>query len=163
MKQKFILLSIILFGFIGLNAQVLTQNPVYPNIPNSNVAIDFSTNYSKDAGFANHIGKGIVLPSTDLREFEFEFSLVDGATFPTLFDGMIVYNEATGATRTDGNRSAISVSVTPGFYYFHNPDGYEIYQNTYDPKAAIAQGTWMPLGSSSAQITNGKDTLFVTN
>ena len=163
MKQKFILMSVVLFGFIGINAQqVLIQGGVDPMLnTNSNVIMDFSTSFSKEAGVANDIGKGIVLPSTDLRKFEFEFSNVDGETLRTYFDGMIVYNDSTGATQTDGNRPSTSIDVVPGFYYFHNPNGYKIYENTGDQLAAIKSGIWKPLGSGDVKISSTKDSLFI--
>ncbi|WP_449401115.1 hypothetical protein [Chryseobacterium wanjuense] len=65
-----------------------------------------------------NVGKGIVVPSVDLVNFEFDTSLADGITFPTWFDGMVVYNNATGTTLTAGQRSSTATPVTPVILLF---------------------------------------------
>ena len=122
MKKIFFMLLI--FACIAnLKAQVLTNFPTSPIITNSNVMLDGSTLFSTEAGAGAYMGKGIIIPSVDLVNFEFDLSYADGTTFPTYFDGMIVYNNATGTTLTTGNRSSTATAVTPGFYFFFNPNG----------------------------------------
>jgi hypothetical protein len=77
---------------------------------------------------------------------------------------MLVYNSAIGTTLTTGNRSSTETAVTPGFYYFSNPDGAS--------NGNITNGVWTPMGggtptvptalstNSSTQIAN---TEFVAN
>ncbi|WP_228403404.1 hypothetical protein [Chryseobacterium sp. RU37D] len=52
---------------------------------------------------------------------------------------MIVYNRSTGTTLTTGNRSSTATAVTPGYYYFYNPNG--------SANGAVQPGVWRPLGS----------------
>ncbi|MEC3877595.1 hypothetical protein [Chryseobacterium salviniae] len=82
-------------------------------------------------------GKGLIFPRTDLTQFTFKTANADGILFPTYFDGMVVYNSGTGNT-VSGN--GIVTSVTPGFYYFSNPNG-AANQN-------LTTGQWLPLGQS---------------
>lgn len=114
------------------NAQVNTNRPVNNGITDENAFIDASTNFND----SNSLGKGLIFPRTDLTTWEFKTDALDGINFPTAFDGMIVYNTATGSTLTG---QGIVTTVTPGFYYFSNPTG----------STDISTGTWMPLGSGS--------------
>ena len=131
-------LTILMCSCVSINAQILTNNGVTPDVTNSNVLLDGSTNFSVESGAGANVGKGIILPSVNLVNFEFDLTLADGFTFPTYFDGMLVYNNATGTTRTGGpNNPNVASSVTPGFYYFSNPNG--------ATNGNVAEGTWMPL------------------
>lgn len=114
-----------LFLLVGLTyqAQILMNSYPSATITGSSVLFDASTNYSQQAGESNNKHKGLVIPSVDLVNFEFDMTLADGATFPTYFDGMIVYNRSTGTTLTAGNRSSTATAVVPGYYYFYNPNG----------------------------------------
>ncbi|MDD3876501.1 MAG: hypothetical protein PHT69_07750 [Bacteroidales bacterium] len=113
-------------------AQVLTGNPVQSAIPNQNPFFDASTNHDPSVTFENNNNKGLVFPRTDLTQWEFKTDLLDGSMFPTAFDGMIVYNVGTGSTLTGQGQV---VSVTPGFYYFYNPNGVD----------DISTGMWLSL------------------
>ena len=137
MKKIFYFL-IILANIILLKSQLLSNMTIAPNIVNSNVFLDGSTNFSIEAGALPYSGKGMIIPSVDLINFEFDLTLADGATFPTYFDGMIVYNRSTGATLTAGNRSSTVTLVSPGYYYYYNPNGYTN-QN-------VTGGRWRPIG-----------------
>lgn len=141
MNNKF-LISIILFLIAGsLSAQInLTNNPNI-DITGSSVFLDASTGFSAEAGQNNNIGKGIVVPAVNLVNFEFDLTLADGITFPTYFDGMLVYNNATGTTLTTGDRSSTATVVTPGFYYFSNPNG--------ATNGNVTAGVWKPVGGST--------------
>ena len=88
-------------------------------------------------------GKGLAFPRTNLTTFQF---VADGSafSFPTRYDGMIVYNTATGTTPAAGSgvRSGIgSQAVIPGFYYFSNPTAASV----------VGNGQWLPLGGSSVK------------
>jgi len=141
MKNIFNLLAIAAFGSL-INAQVSVNNGVQPAaINNSNVGIDLSSAFSTEAGAGPNIGKGVLIPSVDLVNFEFDLSLADGTTFPTFFDGMIVYNNANGTTLTAGNRSSTATLVAPGYYFFYNPTG--------SSTSTVQPGVWRPLGASA--------------
>lgn len=139
--KRILFISIFLLLVFGINAQILTNKQTVPSIPNSNVLLDGSSNFSAESGAQNNVGKGIIIPSVDLVNFEFNLTLADGVTFPTYFDGMIVYNNATGTTRTDGNRSSTATDVTPGLYFFFNPKG-AISEN-------VTGGYWEPIGNNT--------------
>lgn len=139
--KRILFISIFLLLILGINAQILTNKQTVPSIPNSNVLLDGSSNFSAESGAQNSVGKGIIIPGVDLVNFEFNLTLADGVTFPTYFDGMIVYNNATGTTRTDGNRSSTATDVVPGLYIFFNPNG-ATNQN-------VMGGYWMPIGNNS--------------
>ena len=134
--KKIIIITVIAFCTISMHAQVLSNKPTSAGISKSNVMLDGSTNFSAQAGTPNNIGKGIIIPSVDLTTFQFLTSFADGITFPTYFDGMIVYNNKAGNTVAG---QGVQTAVTPGFYYFYNPNA-----------TGIATGVWKPLGGSGA-------------
>ncbi|CEJ70987.1 hypothetical protein SAMN05421866_1237 [Chryseobacterium oranimense] len=143
MKNIFSLLLLAGLGTVSY-AQVLTNQPTNATITNSNVLLDGSTNFSTEAGAQPYVGKGVIIPSVDLVNFQFDLTLADSVTFPTYFDGMIVYNNATGNTLTTGNRSSTSTAVTPGYYFFYNPNGAS--------NGNVTSGVWRPLGGGSAKF-----------
>jgi hypothetical protein len=140
MKNIFNLLAIVAFGSF-VNAQIAVNNGTQSTIGDSNVGLDLSSAFSVEAGAGPNVGKGVVIPSVDLVNFEFDTTLADGITFPTWFDGMLVYNNATGTTLTTGQRSSTATPVTPGYYYFYNPNG--------AANSAVQPGVWRPLGGSA--------------
>lgn len=144
MKKNLLTIASLLLLTGALQAQVQMNNGVTNGVSGSNVLIDGSTFFSPEAGATNNLGKGIVVPGVDLTLFEFDLTLADGVTFPSYFDGMIVYNRATGKTLTTGNRPSTSVDVVPGFYYFSNPSG--------AANGSITAGLWKPIGDSNASI-----------
>ncbi|WP_080780284.1 hypothetical protein [Chryseobacterium phocaeense] len=143
MKNIFSLLAIV--GVCSLsNAQVSLNNGMQTSINNSNAAIDLSSTFSTEAGAGPNQGKGVIIPSVDLVNFEFDLTLADGATFPTFFDGMLVYNNATGTTLTAGNRSSTATPVVPGYYYFYNPNG--------STNSNVTAGVWRPVGGGNPKF-----------
>jgi hypothetical protein len=142
MKNIKIILTAVITLFLGKYSQAQIQVNSLPTdgISLSNVLLDGSTTYSSP----DYIGKGIVVPSVDLVNFEFNLIYADGITFPTYFDGMIVYNNLAGTTLTAGDRSSVATVVVPGFYYFSNPDGATNYN--------VTGGQWLPVGGPSATI-----------
>lgn len=143
MKNIFSFLAIAAFGSL-INAQVNVNNNIQSSVNDSNVGIDLSSSFSTEAGAGPYVGKGVVIPSVDLVNFQFDLTLADGITFPTYFDGMIVYNNATGNTLTTGNRSSTATAVTPGYYFFYNPNG--------ATNSNVTAGVWRPLGGGSAKF-----------
>jgi len=141
MKNIFSFLTIAVVCSL-VNAQVNVQYGVQNNFINeSNVAIDLSGSFSNEAGAGPYQGKGVIIPSVDLVNFEFNITLADGVTFPTWFDGMIVYNNASGTTLTTGQRSSTPTVVTPGFYYFYNPTG--------SSTSSVQPGVWRVVGADT--------------
>jgi hypothetical protein len=138
--NKTIALSFFIATPFIINAQVLSSGPVVSQFSTENVFLDVSTNFDPEISFSNNIGKGLLFPRTDLTQWSFNIGSLDGLTFPTAFDGMIVYNTGTGSTPTTGNNASTSTNVTPGFYYFSNPSG----------STSVTGGVWKPLGSGTA-------------
>lgn len=148
MKNIFSLLLLAGIGSMA-SAQVLTNQVVNATITNSNVLLDGSTNFSTEVGAQPNVGKGIIIPSVDLVNFQFDLTLADGATFPTMFDGMIVYNRSTGTTLTAGNRSSTATAVSPGYYFFYNPNGYN--------NQTVQPGVWRPFaGDPKFNVTTAE-------
>jgi len=139
-------------SFISLNAQVITNFPTASGIE-KNAFIDASTNFSPEIGSPMSDGVGLIFPRTDLKQFEFILDNVSGfANVPTMFDGMIVYNTATGRIpNTD-------TYVVPGFYFFYNPEGFEIYMDTGNAAEAVSAGVWRPL-ATNAWLVGGNQPL----
>ncbi len=132
------------FFTMNVFAQVNSNLAIEPNITESNAFLDASTNFNTSANSSHSLGKGLVFPDTDLTQFEFDFNAADGITFPSYFDGMVVYNVGTGNTVTGGNNPADPSAVIPGFYYFSNPDG--------AANGNVADGVWLPLGGGSSKV-----------
>lgn len=97
---------------------------------NSSAFIDASSNGTVNS--STNIGKGFLFPQTDLTTFASFSGFPTGLpnSYPTHFDGMVVYNTATGTS------SIGSVAVTPGFYYYSNPGA-----------SSPSTGTWTPVGN----------------
>lgn len=132
--------SLTVFGLNSAFAQVASNGTVANNITGENPFFDASTNFdTASTGTANNVGKGLYFPTTNLTTWTFKTTNLDGVTFPTAFDGMIVYNSGTGNTVTG---QGVQVAVTPGFYYFSNPG-----QST-----SVTNGRWLPLGAASAKF-----------
>ncbi|MGE8537286.1 MAG: hypothetical protein ACN6OJ_22110 [Chryseobacterium sp.] len=124
------------------NAQVRTNGFASGNIQGQGVFLDAS---GSTGGFTDSVnnGKGLVFPRTDLTTFTFATPVTDEDNFPTAYDGMIVFNSASGTTV-----SGIATSVTPGYYYFSNPTGGTA--NGF----ATSTGRWVSL-STSPKVTVG--------
>jgi uncharacterized protein (TIGR02145 family) len=149
--KKIAILSLFIMAVQGLTAQVNLSHPPVVDITNSNVFLDASKNFSSAAGAPNNVGKGIVVPSVDLVNFEFNANFLSSTEAPSFYDGMLVYNSATGTTLTTGNRSSTATAVTPGFYYFSNPSG--------ATNENITGGVWKTLASGASKFVDGTDPL----
>lgn len=148
MKKLFYIFGLSLLGYTA-NAQILTSTVPAAGVPQSNAFLDASTAHSSLAGENNNKHKGLVFPDVNLTTFEFENVIADGATIPGYYDGMVVYNTATGNTSTTGINPSVATAVTPGFYYFSNPSG--------ATNANVTGGTWKPLGGATAATNDVKD------
>jgi len=138
--NKLIILStvVVLFSVTAV-AQIRTFNSPNNGVAgNSSAFIDASSNIG--ANNSASLGKGILFPHTDLTIFS-NFLSAGSVGLPNnyrnYFDGMIVYNTATGQS------SIGDVSVEPGFYYYSNPG-----QNF--PTGNVYAGEWKPLGSAES-------------
>lgn len=123
-------------------AQIRTNNTISQTIAGESAFIDASsTVFSGTSNNSN--GKGLVFPRTNLTTFQFAKASGTIASFPTAYDGMIVYNTTAGNTPTGGVSGIGGQAVLPGFYYFSNPGKGSTGvggDNTY----SSALGKWMP-------------------
>ena len=138
MKKIFLVLSLIIPSvFI---AQVQTNGGTTATLGNTNYFLDAS-GYE---GFATSTGKLLGFPRVDLTQFQFNTQIADEEVVLSYFDGSVVYNSGTGNTPIDdgsGNNPSTATAVTPGFYYFSNPDG--------ATNGNITSGVWMPMGGKA--------------
>ncbi|UOU96730.1 hypothetical protein MUU74_09505 [Chryseobacterium daecheongense] len=119
-------------------AQIRSNNAISNTIPAQSAFLDAGTGTFSSS---TNNGKGLVFPRTNLTTFTFVTPTTSALNFNTAYDGMIVYNTATGTTPASGSGVG-NQSVTPGYYYFSNPTGGS--GNGY----ASATGQWLPLGQS---------------
>lgn len=118
------------------NAQVATNLNTSPSMTSTNYFIDASG----FEGFASQSeGRGLGFPRTNLTAFTFDTSAIDNLLIVTDFDGMVVYNNATGNTAAG---QGVVTAVTPGFYYFSNPGN----------PGSVTGGQWKPLGGGSSSV-----------
>ncbi|MFC5871312.1 hypothetical protein ACFP3I_01775 [Chryseobacterium arachidis] len=88
-------------------------------------------------------GRGLGFPRTNLTTFQFNTSPMDNDVTLSHFDGMVVFNSATGNTVAG---QGVQVAVIPGFYYFSNPGN----------PGNITNGRWIPMGTNSrVNVLNG--------
>jgi hypothetical protein len=148
--MKKLILTAVLFALVlnssysQINSNAITVDNA---ISGQNPFFDASTNFDPTLSFSNTIGKGLLFARTDLTSWVFNISEFGGGTFPTAFDGMIVYNTGTGNTLTTGNNPSASFTVAPGFYYFSNPT---VDPNDFNPTVTL--GEWLPLGGPVTTI-----------
>ncbi len=136
-----LLLGVFIFSGGVLHAQVRISNSVSnSSAANSSAFLDASSNVTYNN--STNVGKGLLFPRTDLTTFSAVSPTTGGlpTNFPTRYDGMIVYNSASGTAAMGG------IAVTPGFYYYSNPGTHSVSEGHSN------QGTWVRLdGSNSAQ------------
>jgi hypothetical protein len=142
LKNIFLLIGLTLI--VKVNGQVRIVNSISNSVAlNSSAFIDASSNLTINN--STNLGKGLLYPRTDLTAFaNFGGNSIGLATsYPTRFDGLLVYNTGTGNTLASA--ADVIVAVTPGFWYYDNKS------------TTLKGGTWKPIatttsGSSSSDI-----------
>jgi len=137
MKNITFKIKLCLFLLLSLitKAQILTNGNISSGLTNTNYFLDAS-NFELLAN--THNGKGLGFPRTNLTTFVFNMNVSDTDVIASNFDGMLVYNSATGNTlRGQG----IVTAVTPGYYYFSNPGN----------PGNITNGKWVPMGGCGCE------------
>ncbi|MDQ0782849.1 hypothetical protein QF044_002703 [Chryseobacterium sp. W4I1] len=150
MKMKKFSLYIVLFASLSLTkvyGQVNSNQVIQNNVGDSNAFLDASTNFNTSASSSNSIGKGLVFPNTDLTLFRFDTAAADGITFPSYFDGMLVYNTAASGSTADPLLTTQTTGLQAGWYYFSNPNGAS--------NGSVTAGRWLPVGGASPKVTIG--------
>ncbi len=141
MKNIFLTIAGGALLFLGttVNAQIISNGNVTSALNNTNYFMDGS-NFE---GLANQsYGRGLGFPRTNLTTFTFDTSPMDNTVVVSDFDGMVVYNTATGDTAPG---QGVTTNVAPGFYYFSNPGN----------PGSITNGRWVPMGGASPKVTIG--------
>lgn len=136
-KILILLLSFIPSAFF---AQVLTNGGTAASLGNTNYFLDAS-GYE---GFASSTGKLLGFPRVNLTQFQFNPQIAVDEVVLSFFDGAVVYNSADGNTLASvGDNNGLVTAITPGFYYFSNPNGVA--------NGNVTGGVWIPLGSDSVK------------
>lgn len=132
--------GILVFFGVSANAQITTNGNTASALTNTNLFMDAS----KFEELPNSSwGKALGFPRTNLTTFTFTTDPMDNLVINSDFDGIVVYNSATGNTVTG---QGVVTAVTPGFYYFSNPGN----------PGNITNGRWLPLGgATSPKVTIG--------
>ncbi|SIR03935.1 hypothetical protein SAMN05880574_1641, partial [Chryseobacterium sp. RU37D] len=164
-KNKNTILALLFLTSCGLSAQMQFNGPtINTNISTNasssffNVSKAFSSASVGTPSLSNNFGKGLVFSDTDLTTFEFVTDSSTGVDFPRYFDGMVVYNTGTGKTMTGkSNLPSVSTDVTPGFYYFYNPN------NGNRNPSSITTGVWKPMSDNAWKLLGNSGTNPATN
>ncbi|BEV04133.1 hypothetical protein [Chryseobacterium gambrini] len=136
---KYLAVAILVFSLGNtLSAQIKANQLVNDNaIPVSSAFMDASVTAS-----VNNInqGKGLIFPRADLTQLVLanQGTLYNTGNNPNRFDGMIVFNTATGTTPASGSGIG-GQTVSPGFYYFSNPG----------TTSTLANGRWIAVGADT--------------
>jgi len=136
MKNKLFLTIPLLFVVTLCFAQVRVVNtPNNSGAANSSAFIDASSN----VGLNNNAtrGKGILFPRTNLQIFNNFGGAPIGIpnSYPTRYDGLIVYNTATSGVAGAGNTEG---TLSEGYWFYENKT------------SSTNGGTWKPLGSEGS-------------
>ena len=131
-KVKFFITAICCSLVLHSFGQVRINNSVTNTIATSSSAfIDASSNTTSNG--STNIGKGLLFPRTDLTTLtSFGGSPVGiPNSYPTYYDGLIVYNTATSGVAGVGSTEG---TLSEGFWYYDNKT------------TSVTGGTWKPLG-----------------
>lgn len=132
MKNIKLILKTVLFVLgLSVNAQIASNNSINATINSESAFLDVSSSAS-----TTNFAKGLGFPQTNLTTFSFVSVAGSFIKFKTGYDGLLVYNIATGTTPATG-AGVGGQAVTPGFYYFSNP--------TPTPLRSSASGEWIAL------------------
>ncbi|MHA3045401.1 hypothetical protein JSO61_008775 [Riemerella anatipestifer] len=137
--KKITILALALGTCTIAQAQVLSNGEISKSLFNTNYFLDGSNFKNK---LDPSIGKVLGFPQTDLTKFTFNLDVVKNDVVASGFDGVVVYNTATGKTLADASKGGKQVDVTPGFYYFSNPNG--------ATNQTVSEGKWVRLSDSQA-------------
>ncbi|WP_347218047.1 hypothetical protein [Chryseobacterium sp.] len=151
MKNKF--KTLLAVGFLSIATVSYAQVRIVNSASNAGVGnmtafIDASSNST--ANGQPNVGKGLLFPRTDLTTLTAFGGGPTGAptSFPTRYDGMIVYNTAAAGVAGVG---ATQGTLSPGYWFYENKT------------TNVNGGTWKPLGALPNPKLNILTTETVTN
>lgn len=137
MKNKF--KTLLAVGFLSIATVSYAQVRIVNSATNAGVGnmtafIDASSNST--ANSQPNVGKGLLFPRTDLTTLTAFGGGATGAptSFPTRYDGMIVYNTATSGVAGVGSTQG---TLSPGYWYYENKS------------TTVNGGIWKPLASTA--------------
>jgi len=143
MKKVIILMTLVLNLFL-VTAQIKTNQAVgNGSINTSSAFLDASSTPVWNS--STNTGKGLLFPRVNLTTFAaFAYGGTAGLStnYPTRFDGMIVYNSATGTAAMGG------AAVTPGFYYYANTS------------TTVTGGTWIRVTDANDAVNAASGTAY---
>ncbi|WP_276833541.1 FISUMP domain-containing protein [Chryseobacterium cucumeris] len=130
---SFLILCMSLHSIIIAQIRVV-NNATNLSVTNSPAFIDASSNTTSNN--SSNVGKGLIFPRVDLSVMTSFPSVTAGIpnSFPTRFDGMIVYNTAISGSAGVGSTEG---TLSPGFWYYENKS------------TSLNGGTWKLLGSGA--------------
>ena len=137
--KKYIFFTVTMFLSINSYAQIRIANDANNSAAsNSSAFIDASSNTGYNSN--PNLGKGLLFPRVDLQLFTTFGGSPIGIpnSYPTRYDGMIVYNTASSGVAGVGYTEG---TLVPGFWYYDN-------KHVSD----VNGGTWRPLGGGSANV-----------
>ncbi|WP_077416228.1 hypothetical protein [Chryseobacterium sp. JV274] len=170
-KEKLAILAITVLS-LAAKAQIKSNGNIDNNLVGSNLFLDAS----RFNTYKNEEGKGLGFPKVNLVDFIFKTDVMNQYIIESSFDGMMVYNSGAGRTKQG---QGVQVDVTPGFYYFSNPNNPNTIINgkwvrlmTDVPSAAIGDptpdafvddtaGTMVKLGATSSGAGRAAGSEFV--
>ena len=159
LKNIFLLIGLTLI--VKVNGQVRIVNSISNSVAlNSSAFIDASSNLTINN--STNLGKGLLYPRTDLTTFaNFGGNSIGLATsYPTRFDGLLVYNTGTGNTLASASDAI--VAVTPGFWYYDNKST-TLKGGTWKPIATTTSGSSLSDNLKEDKINKSTDGTFSSN
>lgn len=139
MKKHIIFLGAFALSSLAYSQVRIVNSSQNQTAANSSAFIDASSNSTTNN--TSNIGKGLLFPRTDLSTFTaFGGSPVGiGTSYPTRYDGFVVYNTRSGGTAGIG---ATEGTLTEGFWYYENKS------------TTLNGGTWRPVKSNNTTGEN---------
>lgn len=138
--------GILVFFGISSNAQITTNGNTASALNNTNLFFD-ATKFEELPN--SSYGKALGFPRANLTTFTFNTEPMDNLVINSDFDGIVVYNSATGNTLAG---QGVVTAVAPGFYYFSNPGN----------PGNITSGRWVPVGGNPKVTIGTAETITNT-
>lgn len=136
-KQQIVILTVLVTSGLSFAQVRIVDDPSNTGAMNSSAFLDASSHPGRNS--STNLGKGLLFPRTDLTAFVFEGTRIGTPnSYPTYFDGFIVYNTATSGTAAMGTTEG--GALFEGLWYYEN--------KTTD----IDTGTWKPVGFDAVTV-----------
>ena len=135
MKNIFLTILLLLVTTFCFSQVRIVNSPNNTGAPNSSAFLDASSNPAANNNATR--GKGILFPRTNLQIFNNFGGAPIGIpnSYPTRYDGLIVYNTATSGEAGVGNTEG---TLSEGYWFYENKT------------SSTNGGTWKPLGSAES-------------